>query len=66
MNNIKFKYFKNIINDKDYSLKRIDLIETKIYQWKSYYNKATTSIEKECCKKMINMYLKRLMYYINK
>lgn len=63
---MKVKYLKKVINDKEYYLKRTDLIENKIYQWKFYYNKATTSIEKECCKKMINMYLKRLIYYINK
>lgn len=63
---MKIKYLKKLINDKEYYLKRTDSIENKIYQWKSYCNNATTSIERECCRKMIDMYLKRFIYYISK
>ena len=61
---IRLKYLKKLIKDDEYFLKRMDFIENKIYQWKSYYNKATTNTERMYCNKMINMYLKRLIYYI--
>lgn len=63
---IKLKYLKKLIKDNEYFLKRMDFTENKIYRWKSYYNKATTNTERICCNKMIKMYLKRLIYYINK
>jgi len=63
---IKSRYLKSLINDKEYYLKRTDLMESKIYQWKSYYNKSTTNTERMYCNKMIKMYLKRFIYYINK
>ena len=63
---IKSRYLKKLINDKEYYLKRTDLMEAKIYEWKSYYNKATTNTERAYCNKMIKMYLKRLIYYIYK
>ena len=63
---MKSRYLKKLINDKEYYLKRTDLMETKIYEWKSYYNKATTNTERTYCNKMIKMYLKRFIYYINK
>lgn len=44
----------------------LEWLESKIYQWKSYYNKATTNTERAYCQKMIRMYLKRFIYYINK
>lgn len=63
---LTIKYLKKLIKDNDYYLKRTDQMESKIYQWKSYYNKATTNTERIYCNKMIRMYLKRFIYYINK
>lgn len=66
INSLESKYLRKIIKDPDYYLKRTDQMESKIYQWKSYYNKATTNTERAYCQKMIRMYLKRFIYYINK
>jgi len=60
------KYLKKLIRDEDYYLERTDQMESEIYRWKSYYNKATTNTERMYCNKMIKMYLKRFIYYINK
>ena len=66
INTIKSRRLKKLIRDKDYYLYRLDLMETRIHDWKFYYSKAKTNIEKTYCNKMINMYLKRLIYYIYK
>lgn len=66
INSLESKYLRKIIKDPEYCLKRTDQMESKIYQWKSYYNKATTNTERAYCQKMIRMYLKRFIYYINK
>lgn len=63
---LRIKCLKKLIRDKDYYLTRTDQMESKIYEWKSYYNKATTNTERTYCNKMIRMYLKRFIYYIYK
>lgn len=66
INTARAKMLRRMVNDKEYYLKRIDQTESKIWQWKSYFNKATTNTERAYCQKMIKMYLKRFIYYINK
>ena len=66
LNTAKTKYIRKIISNVEYSLKRTDDMQNHIYQWKQQYNNSKTNTERMYCQKMINMYLKRFIYYINK
>ena len=63
---IKLRRAKAIISDKEYSIGRADRMNDKIQHWKMMLRDATTTTEKKFCTSMIEMYLKRYTYYINK
>lgn len=63
---VKLKRAKTVISNKDYSIERADRMNDKVQHWKIMLRDATTTTEKKFCISMIEMYLKRYTYYINK
>jgi hypothetical protein len=63
---MKLKRAKLVILSKDYSISRADKMNDKVQHWKLMLRDATTTTEKKFCISMIEMYLKRYTYYINK
>lgn len=58
---------KKIINDKSYRTNRMRLMFDNLIYWDNKEKLASKfSLEKEFCKKMQEMYLKRLQWYKNK
>lgn len=62
----KSKYLRRIVSSKDYSYGRLNYINDNIQYWKGKGNESTTLKGKEYCLYMLNLYLKRYNYYINK
>lgn len=63
---LKMRYSRKKIVAKEYPLDRANLMNSYISHWKSLEASAKTSREKTLCRLMINMYLKRYIYYIYK
>lgn len=63
---VKVRYIKKKIATEGYYNERMDIMNTEIQSWMSSYKEANTRIERNFCLLMINMYLKRYQFYVNK
>ena len=63
---IKTKYAKRIILSEGYCFDRLNKMDGEIQYWKRSQQHATTNAGRNYCNMMINMYLHRYKYYINK
>ena len=66
-NKLQLALAKRIINDKSYRTNRMRLMFDNLVFWDNKEKQASNfSIEKEYCKKMQEIYFKRLQWYKNK
>ena len=61
----KIKRLKNVIASKYYFEARADAMNGNVQHWRELRNKSNTRKAREFCESMIEMYLKRYMYYCN-
>ena len=62
----KVRYIKRLILSKDYNLSRADRMNDLVHHWKESCNHTNTVTGRTYCNMMVNMYMKRYQYYINK
>lgn len=62
----KSRYLRRIVSSKDYIAGRINTMNEYIQCWKSHYKDCNTNKGREYCQYMLNLYLKRYKYYLNK
>lgn len=60
---IKVTYLKRLINSKEYTIRRADEMNNRVQYWKESSRRANTQRCRDFCKTMVDMYLKRYMYY---
>ena len=60
----KIGYLKRMVQSNEYSFKRLNDMHSQMIYWKSNYNKAVTQKERDFCKEMVSMYLKRYIHYL--
>ena len=63
---IKMKLARRIILAEGYYFDRLNKMDGEIQYWKRSQQHATTRAGRNYCNMMINMYLHRYTYYINK
>lgn len=63
---IKTRLTRQIILDKGYYFDRLNRMNGEIQYWKRSYQHANTVAGRNYCNMMVNMYMKRYQYYINK
>lgn len=66
LDKFKISYCRKKIGEKQYTLDRANLMSIQIFRWKSLEKSAKTTRERTLCRLMLNMYLKRYIYYLNK
>lgn len=66
LNTAKVRYIRRLITSKDYYLLRADRMNDKVHYWKDACNNTNTSIGRDFCNLMVDMYMKRYQYYIKK
>lgn len=66
MNAIHTKIARRTIGTSEYRMKRMDKINREIAYWMSSEDASNTSVQREFCRKMQQMFLKRYQYYLNK
>jgi len=54
------------VTSKNYFIDRLDTMNTNIKYWKRRYSECPNRKGKEYCFYMLNMYIKRYVYYANK
>ena len=62
----KSKSLRRIVSSKDYIAGRINTMNEYIQCWKSHYKDCNTNKGRDYCQYMLNLYLKRYKYYLNK
>ena len=66
ISNTKIKHLKKKISSEYYTIERLSRINEEIQYWKVSQKKANTNLVRNYCNMIINMYLKRYNYYLNK
>ena len=66
MNAIHAKLARKTIVSSEYRPKRMDRINREIAYWMACESSANTTIQREFCQKMQQMFLRRYQYYLNK
>lgn len=66
MNAIHTKLARRSIASSEYRSKRMDRINREIAYWMACESASNTTIQREFCRKMQLMFLKRYQYYLNK
>ena len=66
MNAIHTKLARKSIVSSEYRVKRMDRINREIAYWMACESSSNTTIQREFCQKMQQMFLKRYQYYLNK
>ena len=61
---LKITYLRKLILSKEYPFRRLNDIHNQMMYWKNNYNRATTQKERDFCKEMVSMYLKRYIHYL--
>lgn len=64
-NTIKVRHLKRTIQAKGYAESRADYMNDQIQRWKDIRAHAHTAKARRFCDEMVNMYLKRYIFYIN-
>lgn len=64
MKTIHVKMARMTIQSSEYRSKRMDKINREIAYWIACESASNTSIQRECCQKMQQMFLKRYQYYL--
>ena len=66
INILKIKYIRKIITSGGYSFQRLNDMNGKVQYWLLSQQQANTIAGRTYCNMMVNMYMKRYQYYINK
>lgn len=66
MNAIHAKLARKTIESSEFRTKRMDKINREIAYWMACESASNTTIQREFCQKMQQMFLKRYQYYLNK
>lgn len=66
LSNYKVKKLKKTISSEYYVIQRLTKMNEEIQYWKTSQTKANTTLVRNYCNMIINMYLKRYNYYLNK
>lgn len=66
MNAIHTKLARKTIASSEYCSKRMDRINREIAYWMACESASNTTIQREFCQKMQQMFLKRYQFYLNK
>lgn len=66
INTLKIKYIRKIITSGGYSFQRLNDMNGKVQYWLLSQQQANTIAGRTYCTMMVNMYMKRYQYYINK
>lgn len=65
-NTLKVKFIRRTIKQDDYNLQRLNDMNGKVQYWVLSQQHANTTAGRNYCNMMVNMYMKRYQYYINK
>lgn len=66
MNAIHTKLARRSIESSEYRSKRMDKINREIIYWMACESASNTIIQRDFCRKMQQMFLKRYQYYLKK
>lgn len=66
LNTLKVKYIKKTIAEEGYKLQRLNEMNGKIQYWMMSEKHTNTAAGRTYCNMMVDMYMKRYQYYINK
>lgn len=66
LNIIKVRYLKSLISNKEYYMERVNDMNGQIQYWKRSEQHTNTTFARNYCNMMVQMYLHRYQYYINK
>lgn len=65
-NTFKVKFIRRTIKQDGYNLQRLNDMNEKVQYWILSQQHANTTAGRNYCNMMVNMYMKRYQYYINK
>ena len=65
-NTLRIKYIKKTITAEGYGLQRLNYMNSKVQYWILSQKHSNTIAGRNFCNMMVNMYVKRYQYYINK
>lgn len=65
-NTFKVKFMRRTIKQDGYNLRRLNDMNEKVQYWILSQQHANTTAGRNYCNLMVNMYMKRYQYYINK
>lgn len=63
---LKIKYLRKTISSEEYNIQRLNDMNGKVQYWILSQKHANTVAGRNFCSLMVNMYMKRYQYYINK
>ena len=63
---IKILYLKKLINSKGYTTSRADTMNDRVQYWREAQSHATTNKCRQFCGEMVDMYVKRYMFYVKR
>lgn len=66
LNTLKVKYIRKTITAEGYGLQRLNTMNGKVQYWLLSQQHANTTAGRNYCNMMVDMYLRRYKYYINK
>ena len=66
MNAIHIKMARRAIASSEYRAKRMDRMNREIAYWMASEDASNTTVQRDFCRKMQQMFLKRYQYYLNK
>ena len=65
-NTLKVKFIRRTIKQDGYNLQRLNDMNGKVQYWILSQQHANTTAGRNYCNMMVDMYMKRYQYYINK
>lgn len=66
MKAIESRLARRAVGSSEYRAKRMDKINREIAYWMACESASNTTIQRDFCQKMQQMFLKRYQYYLNK
>lgn len=66
LTSLKIQRLRKLISSKEYCFERLNDMSAQIQYWKRSEKNAKTVTGRNYCHLMVNMYLKRYQFYLNK
>lgn len=61
---LQVMYLRRVIQSKEYTASRADAMNNRIHYWKESKKQSNTKSQRDFCDTMIEMYLKRYIFYV--